>query len=294
MLTENRKAILAYISVCIIWGSTYIAIKFAVNDLPPLLSAGIRFLTAGMIMLVWGKIKGKPLPDKIQVKNQSIVGLFLLLGGNGLIVIGSIWLSPGIVTLLFSTMPLFVAGAQIFFLKDEKLNSKGWLGLFLGFLGVAYLVFAGGKSLNIDLKGALIILGGAVSWAAGTIFSNLVKRESVMEYDQSVQMMAGGLGLVVTGMLTGEYHNLSISLAGVLAIAYLIVFGSLIGYNSYVYLLKVWPPAKASTYTYVNPFVSMILGFLIFKDPLNHHIFIGALIILFGVFLVQFAGKSKQ
>lgn len=245
-------------------------------------------------MFSWGQIKGKPLPEKIQVKNQSIIGLFLLLGGNGLIVVGSQWLSPGVVSLLFSTMPLFVAVGQIFFIKDDILNSRGWLGLFMGFFGVGYLVIGGGEALDISLKGAVTVLLGAVLWAIGSILSNIFKRESVVEYDQAIQMTAGGIGLLAVAIFMGEAQNLSISIVGFLAISYLIFFGSLLGYNSYVYLLRVWPPARASTYTYVNPFVAIFLGFLFFKDPLNFHIFFGTGIILLGVFLVQFAGKSKE
>ncbi len=294
MLNENRKAILAYISVCIIWGSTYVAIKFAVNGLPPLLSAGIRFVIAGGIMFLVAYLKGKEFPDKVQIRNQSIIGLALLLGGNGLVVVGSQWLSPGIVSLLFSTVPIFVAVGQVFVIRSEKLNSRGWLGLFLGFFGVAYLIIGGGDSLNITLKGTIIILFATVSWAVGTLLSNFLKRESAMEYDQAVQMSAGGVGLMFAALLAGEFQNFTISWSGILAVAYLIFVGSLLGFNSYVYLLRVWPPAKASTYTYINPLVSIFLGFLIFNDPINFHIFFATAVILFGVFLVQFTGKSKQ
>lgn len=292
MLNENRKAILAYISVCIIWGSTYVAIKFAVNDLPPLLSAGVRFLVAGLLMFLVAAFKGKPRPDKLQVKNQSIIGLALILGGNGLVVIGSQWLSPGIVSLLFSTVPIFVATGQMFFLKTEKLNSRGWLGLILGFFGVTYLVVWGGDSLNMTLKGTLIIMAAVAFWAMGTLLSNLFKRESAIEYDQAIQMFAGGLGLFIAGLFAGEFQGFTLTLPGVLAIAYLIFIGSLLGFNSYVYLLRVWPPARASTYTYINPLVAIFLGFLFFRDPLNVHIFVGTAVILFGVFLVQFTGKK--
>jgi drug/metabolite transporter (DMT)-like permease len=288
-LSTDKLAILAYLTVCVIWGSTYLAIRIAVMDLPPLLSAGIRFTCAGLIMFIYAYFKKKPLPNKTQIRNQSIVGLLLLLGGNSMVVLGSLWLNSGIVSLLFATMPLFIAVGEIFLPSEDKLSPLGWLGLFVGFGGVAYLVL--GKDSNIDLSlfSVAIVLTGAALWALGSIFSARFKNEGAIEFDLSIQLFVGGCGQIIVGLLAGEASDVSFSLNGSLAILYLIFFGSLLGYNAYIYLLSVWPATRAGTYTYVNPFVAMFLGYLVLREPLSFHIFIGTGIILTGVFMVQYS-----
>lgn len=139
--SPQKLAIIAYITVCIIWGSTYLAIRIAVMDFPPLLSAGIRFICAGSIMFIYAFIKGRPLPGSTQIRNQSIIGLALLLGGNSMVVLGSQLLNSGIVSLLFATAPLFIAIGQIVMPTGEKLAPAGWLGLLIGFGGVALFNF---------------------------------------------------------------------------------------------------------------------------------------------------------
>ncbi|GAB1476009.1 hypothetical protein MASR2M70_08410 [Bacillota bacterium] len=223
------------------------------------------------------------------MRNQSIIGLALLLGGNGMIVLGSQWISSGIVALLFATAPLFIAIGETFLPRGEKLTLLGWVGLFVGFSGVAYLVLGGGEVLNIPFKGALILLLGSAFWALGSILSKRLKSQGAIEFDLGIQMLVGGLGLMAAGLLTGEGGRMTITQNGVFAILYLIVFGSLLGYNAYIYLLRVWPATRASTYTYVNPFVAIFLGFLLLREPLSIHVFVGTGIILSGVFMVQFS-----
>lgn len=293
--SPQKLAIIAYITVCIIWGSTYLAIRIAVMDFPPLLSAGIRFICAGSIMFIYAFIKGRPLPGSTQIRNQSIIGLALLLGGNSMVVLGSQLLNSGIVSLLFATAPLFIAIGQIVMPTGEKLAPAGWLGLLIGFGGVAYLILSAKENLDISIKGTFIVLLGAAFWATGSILSSKFKNgDGAIEFDLGIQMLAGGLGLTVFGLLFGEASRLVVSAPAIFAILYLIFFGSLLGYSSYIYLLQVWPATRASTYTYINPFVAMFLGFLILREPLTIHVLIGTVIILLGVFMVQFFGKAQD
>ncbi|MEL7564861.1 MAG: EamA family transporter [Dehalobacterium sp.] len=292
--TSHNLAIFAYLAVCLFWGSTFLAIRIAVLDLPPMLSAGIRFILAGLIMLGFSYWKHCPLPTKDQVCHQSIVGLFLLLGGNGLVVIGSQWLHSSVAALLFATVPLFIAVEELILPGGEKLMWSGWLGLVIGFGGVALLVLTGQEKLGISFKGIVIILIGAISWASGSVYSKRIKSGGAMEVNLSIQMLAAGIGFVITGLLLGEASHASLSLNGVLAILYLIIFGSLLGYNAYIYLLSVWPMAKASTYAYVNPFVAIFLGHLILNEPITVFVFLGTAVILVGVFMVQFSGIKKK
>lgn len=291
---SQKMAIIAYITVCLVWGSTYLAIKFAVLDLPPMLSAGIRFVCAGLIMFGFSRWKNRPLPHKEQIFHQALVGLFVLLGGNGLVVIGSQWLHSSVAALLFATVPLFIAILELLLPGGEKLIWPGWLGLIIGFIGVALLVLTGQKNLDISLIGAVTVLIGAIFWASGSVFSKRIKSGGAIEVNLSIQSLAAGLGFLFTGLLLGEANSVTISRSGVLAILYLIFFGSLLGYNAYIYLLSVWPAAKVGTYAYINPFIAIFLGHLILDEPLTIFVFIGTAVILTGVFLVQFSKTEKK
>lgn len=286
---SSKLAWAAYLSVCIIWGSTYLAIRIAVTDLPPLLSAGIRFSLAGLIMLIIAFAKGKPLPTKKQIRNQSIIGIALLLGGNGMVVIGSQWMSSSLVALFFATVPLFIALGELFLPKAQRLSPTVWIGLCIGFAGVGFLVLTGRDSLQFSLKGVFTILLGAAFWSIGSILSGKLKSHGAIEFNLGIQMLAGGIALSFAGLLAGDASKLDLSSpSAIWAILYLIFIGSLLGYNSYIYLLSVWPATRATTYTYINPFVAIFLGHIILNEPITIHIFIGAVIILSGVFMVQF------
>lgn len=292
-MNTQKLAVFAYLAVCIIWGSTYLAIRIAVFDLPPLISAGVRFLFAGLIMLGVSLWRRHPLPPKKQIYQHSIIGLFLLLGGNGLVMIGSQWIHSSISALLFATVPLFIALEELLLPDGERLNFSGWLGLIIGFGGVALLLLTGQENLELSLKGVVILLFAALSWATGSVYSKRVKDGGAMETNLSIQMLAASLALILVGFLCGEGSHLTISLSGALAILYLIFFGSLLGYNAYIYLLNVWPTAKVSTYAYINPFVAAFLGYLVLNEPLTLLSLLGTMIILIGVFLVQFSQIQK-
>ena len=291
MTREQKLALFAYISICIIWGSTYLAIRVAVLNLPPLFSAGVRFIISGLIMYAYAYIKKRPLPTKQQWKNQTVAGLIILTMGNGMVVLGSQWTDSSIVTVLFATAPLYLAVLEIIFIKVDRLSLTGWLGLLTGFSGVLFLVLSGQGVLNFTVKGVSFILLGAFFWSSGSIVSKILKSEGAIEYNLSIQMLSGGIGFMIAGLLMGEASHITFTLEGALAILYLITFGSLIGYTSYIYLLSVWPASKAGTYAYVNPFVGIFLGHLILKEPITHNVFIGTTIILLGVFMVQFSKR---
>lgn len=292
--SSQKLAIIAYIAVCILWGSTYLATRIIVLVLPPFLSAGFRFTIAGIIMFGYARFKRRPMPDKIQWRDQSIIGALLLTGANGMIVLGSQWMDSGIVALLFATAPLFIGIGETILGKGEKLTRIGWGGLIVGFGGVVFLVLGGRENLNMSMTAVFVILLGSFLWAAGSVVSKGIENRGAIEYNIAIQMLSGGAGLTLIGLLLGQERHISYSLNGILAILYLIVFGSLLGYNAYIYLLSVWPAARAGTYAYVNPFVAILLGYLILDEPLSIHVFLGIIIILLGVFMVQFSGSGYK
>ncbi len=292
------KLILAYLSVFIVWGSTYLAIRIGVRDIPPALFAGLRFFVAGGTMLLYGRLANKPLPDSIsQYKTLAIVGILLLVGGNGMVVWSEQWVPSGLAAVIIASVPLFMSSIDALIPGGHRLSLTGWIGILLGLGGVVILVSpsfsTGGGSEVINPAGILGLLFASLSWSAGSVYS---KRQAVggdVFMNTGLQMFSGGVVLLVIAFLMGEMVDIQISQDGFLSLVYLIIFGSIIGYTAYTYLLHHVPPAKASTYAYVNPIVAIFLGALILSEPLDLRTLLSTAIILAGVAIVQLAKTRK-
>lgn len=292
---EETKVILAYIAVCIIWGSTYLAIRIGVSDFPPALFAGIRFLVAGALVLLYAYSRGYKFPENItDVRRQAIVGLFLLLGGNGLVVWAEQWVFSGVTALILAIVPLFNAILEWFLPNGPRMRLTGWFGLFLGFIGVGLLVLTGADTNIIDILGGILLLLASFSWSMGSVYSKTFKASGTMVANIGIQMLAGGIGLTIVGLILGEAGRIHLTSKGLGALAYLIMFGSILGYSSYIYLLQKWPASKAGTYAYVNPIVGVFLGAVILGEPVSPYVFISAIIILGGVLLVQLSKTNRK
>lgn len=287
-MSENRKALLAYLAVCFFWGSTYLAIRIGVQDTPPLLFAGIRFIIAGSLMLGYCKLKGYELPkEKADRVNMSIVGVLMLLGGNGLVVYAEQWVSSGIASLIIATVPLFMAIIEFFYLKNIRMDLKAIAGLLLGFGGVAYLLLGDRTTQIIDLKGLIMLMLASLFWAAGSVHSKAIKFKGHIFANIGTQMLAGGVALTIGALIKGEFAEAQFTLNSIMAMLYLIVFGSIVGYSCYIYILQKWTAAKAGTYAYVNPVVAIVLGALLANEPINLSVAISVVIVIIGVVLVQ-------
>jgi len=288
----TARLILAYTSVFLVWGSTYLAIRIGVRDFPPALFAGLRFLVAGSAMFAYGWLRGRPLPKSgPAILVQSVVGISLLVGGNGLVVWSEQWIHSGIAALMVASVPLFMSTLDAVIPGGHRLSGSGWFGILLGFAGVAFLVWPAFSEVSGDLRpeGIVGLLLASFFWSAGSVYS---KRKSVggdVLMNTAMQMLAGGVVLLLIAVVTGEPGRVSVTQDGVLALLYLIVAGSIIGFTSYVYLLHHVPPAKASTYAYVNPVVAILLGAFVLSEPLTARTLIAAAVILGGVAIVQIA-----
>lgn len=288
MKNYDRKTLLAYLAVCFFWGSTYLAIKIGVRNFPPFMFAGTRFVIAGSLMILYSKLKGYSFPhNKINIMKVSVVGLFMLLGGNGLVVFTQQWVHSGIASLLVATVPLFMAIIEILILKHKKMDYRGFIGLALGFGGVAYLTLVDKGVGVIDFKGTLLLLMASLSWSIGSVFSKSIKTNSSIISNIGIQMLAGGIGLFIIGTISGEITRVYFTKSSSLALLYLIVFGSIVGYSCYIYVLSKWPASKAGTYAYVNPVVAVGLGAIVLNEPFNLSIVVSMIIIIMGVFIVQ-------
>lgn len=281
------------LSIYLIWGSTYLAIRFAVQTIPPFLMAGTRFLVAGLILLAWRRLAKDAFPPRHEMRSAAIVGLFLLLGGNGLVVWAEQRVVSSVTALIIGSVPLFVVVIELFWPGRPRPNWRVLLGVIGGFLGIAILI--GPSQLtksasSIDPLGALALLFASFFWAIGSIYASQADLPKSPLMGTAVEMLVGATALILLGTLVGEWGRLdlaAISQQSILALTYLILFGSLIGFASYSWLLRAAPIALVSTYAYVNPMVAVFLGYLIADEPLTWQVLLSSAIIIGSVALIN-------
>jgi drug/metabolite transporter (DMT)-like permease len=289
MLSENTKAIIAWLNVCVIWGTTYLVIRIGVGHLPPMLFAGIRWVIAGGVFIAVLKWRGKALPKANEIVHLAIVGLALLGFANGLVVWAEQWIPSGLTALLLTTVPFFMVGLESLLPKGPKLNATILTGLLMGLAGVCLIFWEDIKYLSDsdNLIGVFALLGAVFFWSLGSLYSKYVKVDVHPLMGASVQMLVAGIFLSVIGISIGELPRLSFEINGLLSLAYLIVFGSFVGYASYIYALAKLPLSLVSTFAYINPVIALFLGWIILDEKLNFQIAVAAAIIIAGVFIVK-------
>ncbi|MGI8468678.1 MAG: EamA family transporter [Pyrinomonadaceae bacterium] len=300
----NRNTILliaALAAVYIIWGSTYLAIKYAIETLPTFLMAGTRFLAAGAVLFAVGRFsKDYEKPKLIYWRTSFIVGALLLLGGNGLVVLAEHYISSGLAALLIATEPFWIVLISWLMMKKSRPNWRVALGLLIGFVGVLLLIGANGFSSengNGQLIGTVLIIAATLAWASGSLYGLSAPAPKSALLTAGMQMLSGGFLLLLVGTLTGEWTQFNIaevSSNSWIALAYLTVFGSIIGFTAYSWLLKNVEPSIASTYAYVNPVIAVILGWAIAGESLTGQMLVGAGIIVGSVVLITSQGKSES
>lgn len=294
--TEPRQAtrtgiVAALVAVYLIWGSTYLAIRFAVETLPPFLMAGVRFLVAGGVLYGWRRARGFPRPTGAQWRAATVVGGLMLLGGNGGVVWAEQWVESGTAALIVAAVPLWMVLLDWLRPGGTAPRPAVWAGLVVGLAGVGILMGSPHGSGENYLTGWLVLVLASVSWAVGSLYS----RRAVLPAPllaTGMQMLAGGALLLAAGVVTGEVGSVDpalFSLKSVLSLVYLIVFGALVGFSSYVWLLRVTPPAIASTYAYVNPVVAVFLGWLLAGEQLTPRVLLASLVIVGAVALITTA-----
>jgi len=292
------KLLLAFAIVYVIWGSTYLAILFAIETLPPFLMAGTRFLVAGAVLYAWSRlIGGAERPTRANWRAAGIVGLGLLLGGNGLLVWSEFRIPSGVAALLVGVVPCCMVLIEWLRPHGTKPGAQVVLGLVLGLAGLLFLI--GPSSLlgggRIDLVGTVAVMVGCFSWAAGSIYARHGALPRSPFLATAMQMLVGGFSLTVAGVLHGELAALDAARFSLLSIAgwaYLVVFGSIVAFTSYVWLLRVSTPARVSTYAYVNPIVAVLLGWAFAGEALTARMIVAAAVIVSGVALITLAPRT--
>jgi len=274
--------IAALFSLYIIWGSTYFAIAIGVQSWPPLLMAGVRFIAAGVFLMAVLLLKGHKLPSLRPLLNAALIGILLLAVGNGLVTVAEHQHVPsGIAAVMVATVPLFTLCFSRFFgIKTRKLE---WLGIAIGLVGIVLL--NSGGNLSGNPWGALLILLGSLSWAFGSVYGSRIELPKGMMAG-AIEMLTAGIVLLIASLLAGERLTAMPDTAGLLAVAYLSIFGSIIAISAYMYLIRNVTPAVATSYAYVNPVVAVLLGTGFAGESLSPIEWLALGVIIFAVVLV--------
>lgn len=295
---HSQSAILVWTAlsaVYLIWGSTYLAIRFTVETTPPFLSAAARFIASGIILYLLRRLAGDPEPSKIEWRNATVIGILLLVGGNGAVVWAARYIPSSLAALLVATCPLWMLLFDFLRPGGEKPGPRALAGILIGFGGAVLLIgwSANGTSEN-SFIGAIVVVFGSLFWAAGSIYGKTAKLPSSPLLITAMEMLTGGAVLLIIALLIGEVGNFSlaqVSSRSALAWTYLTVIGP-IAFVSYAWLLRNAPIPLVSTYSYVNPLVAILLGYFLGKEMLALRVLIAAGLIIGSVVLVS-ARKTR-
>lgn len=286
--------VLAFASVYFFWGSTYTAIRIGAAEMPALLLSGVRFLVAGAILLAWCRWRGLRIayPGRTMLM-LSVIALLLLGGGNVGLVFGEETVPSGLASLVFAVSPLYIALIEMFLPGGEPLPLRGWLGLFLGFAGLAALLWPSMdtalRSNRALLWGLAALFAGAFSWTVGSIVSRHAQLKVNTFVAAAWQMVIAGLLCTALGSVLGQWPQFHLNAASAGSLAYLVTGGSLLGYTAFIYLLEHVPVAKVASYTYVNPVVAVLLGIVLLRERHHASELSGMAAIVIAVFLLTTA-----
>jgi len=293
------KTLLAFAIIYFVWGSTYLAIRVGVREVPPFLLAAMRFLVAGLVLYGWTIARGERSPSRREWKSASLLAILIFVIDYGLVFWAEQRVPSGIAAVVMATIPAFIALAEIIVLRTQKLTIRLALALLIGIGGVAVLI---SRSLNlggmpIDRRGALALIIGSISWSVATVISRKLRLPPSKVMSSGAQMLAGGVFLTLTAAALGEFrdfHPSAISRGAWLSLLYLIVAGSIIGFTAYVWLIHHESPTKVGTYAYVNPVVAVLVGYLLGGEALGLRTILGTVFILISVVVITTTKVNKS
>jgi drug/metabolite transporter (DMT)-like permease len=295
----KTKIWIALLALYIVWGSTYLGIRFAVETIPPFLHAALRFLISGVILYAWRRTAGDPAPTASNWKSTAIVGAALLLGGNGLVAWAEKSVPSGIAALMISTSPFWLVLFEAMRTGGTRPTWQAILGLVVGFGGVFILIGPSeitGAENSFDTFGVVLLLLAPLFWSMGSIYARGADLPKSTLLSTGMQMLMGAVALFIVSVVKGELSGFNFGLVSMrswLALVYLITFGSLVGFVAYGWLLHNAPVSLTSTYAYVNPVVAVLLGNLLADEVLNGRILIATAIIIGSVVIINSARQAK-
>ncbi|HEX3110308.1 MAG TPA: EamA family transporter [Thermoanaerobaculia bacterium] len=291
MKHEHGLAYIAFAIVCVVWGTTYLAIRVAIETIPPLLMTGARYTIAGAILLIAARFRREPLPrDARTIANLAIIGVLMVGVGNLAVVIAEQWVPSGMAALFVATAPFWATLIAALSGSGERIGVASAIGMLAGFAGVGLLVTPRGAGGHYDSKfilGAVIVQIGSIGWQYGTHRAKYTIRNVPFVTSTALQMLIGGLLVDAAGLAIGEGARFHVNARTLAALVYLALIGSVVAYSAYVFAVKHLPTTKMSLYAYVNPVVAVVLGFLILHEPLTWVSILAMVIILGGTAAVQ-------
>jgi drug/metabolite transporter (DMT)-like permease len=288
-VTSTKRAYLAWVAVCLIWGTTYLAIRIALETIPPFLMAAFRWIVAGTIMAAFLVARGEPLPGRRAWPRLALLGVLLLGFGNGAVVWAELAVPSGLTAVLVATIPFWMVGIETVRPGGDPLSLKQALGLIIGFAGIVLLI---GPQIQIDRAGTFMSGVAAtqlacIGWAIGSIYSRQGGAPENVFAVTALEMLFGGLAMLLLGSLLHEWLHVAFNARTAGALLYLIVIGSIGGFTAYQYALKHLPIATVSLYAYVNPVIAVVLGTLLLHEPFSVRMLVAAVVIFAGIALVK-------
>jgi drug/metabolite transporter (DMT)-like permease len=293
------KVLLAFAVIYFVWGSTFLAIRVGVREVPPFLLAGMRFLVAGIVLYGWMRVRGTPSPTAREWGAASLLAILIFLLDYGLLFWAERRVPSGIAAVMMATIPVFMAIAEIIFLRTQRLTLRLGLALLTGLAGVAVLV---GHSMQlgqapVDTAGACALIIAAISWSVAASLTRRMPLPADKAMSSGAQMFAGGVLLTLIAALLGEFrgfHVQAVSRGAWLALAYLIMAGSIIGFTAYVWLIDHQSPTKVGTYAYVNPVIAVLVGYFLGGEAIGPRTVAGTVLVLVSVIIITTTPKKVE
>jgi drug/metabolite transporter (DMT)-like permease len=292
------KVLLAFAIIYFVWGSTFLAIRVGVREVPPFLLAGMRFLVAGVVLYGWMRARGTPSPSAREWGAASFLALLIFVFDYGLLFWAERRVPSGVAAVMMATIPVFMAIGEIIFLRTQRLSVRLGMALLLGMAGVAVLVGHSARlgEAPIDITGASALIFAAISWSVAASLSRRLPSPAAKAMSSGTQMIAGGVMLMIAAALLGEFRGFrvhAVSRGAWLALAYLIVAGSIVGFTAYVWLLHHESPTKVGTYAYVNPVVAVLVGYFLGGEAIGPRTIVGTLLVLVSVVVITTTPKGR-
>lgn len=296
MKQHNVKTLLAFGAIYIIWGSTYLGTLYAIETIPPLLMIAARSLTAGIILLLLSRFRDKERVKRGKILPLITIGIMFFVVGHGLLAWSQQYVNSGMAAVIVSAEPLWIVMIEWFFLKDIKVKWRGIFGLVIGFAGIVYLIISTSDHSATDnniLASALIVVC-TLSWGGGAVYSRVANVPKSPLLSSGMELIFGGIVVLIASFIIGEpsqFHLSQVTLKSFLGLLYLIIFGSVIAFSAYIWLLGHTSATRVSTHTYVNPIIAVFLGWLFASEQITASLLIATAIIIVSVYLVLFRAR---
>lgn len=295
---QRHRAYLAWMAVCLIWGTTYLGIRVSLETMPPALMGGVRWTVAGMLLFAALLVQRVPLPSRSSWVHITVMGLLMLGLGNGGVVWAQQFVSSGLAAVLVAASPFWMVGLEALLPDGERLTTRSAIGLLVGFAGIVLLVWPdlhiGGRMANGFAVGLIALQVACAGWAAGSIYSRRVGLREHPMSSAAGQMIVGGLVLLLVGTLRGEWASLTFTPRSFGALVYLIVVGAIGGFGAYIYAIRHLPLSTVSLYAYINPVIAVFLGVLILGEPFSARMAFAAAIVFLGVAIVRWRSGTAR